>query len=77
MALFRKHKIAGITNPHRQFLLDIQAWVSHLIEERHEVILTMDAYESYDPDSQGISVPLVSTQGYQLTNLNMMANRPP
>jgi len=37
-------------NPHRQFILDLQAWLQNLIQEGHEIILALDANESYNPD---------------------------
>ena len=49
-ALFREHNIFTPPNPHRQFILDLQAWLQNLIQEGHEIILALDANESYNPD---------------------------
>ena len=47
----------------RQFILDLQAWVEHLIDSRHDIILSMGAIASYDPDSSATAHPLVFHPG--------------
>ncbi len=37
-------------SPHRQFILDLQAWLEHLIRIDHDIILALDANETYNPD---------------------------
>lgn len=44
--------------PRRQFILDFQAWLEMKIAEGHELIIGMDANDTYNPDSSGISHPL-------------------
>jgi hypothetical protein len=61
--LFRDHHIPGTPNPHHQFILDIQSWVSHLIHLGHEIILALDANKTYNPDMTGSSSPLTYTPG--------------
>jgi hypothetical protein len=59
--LFRQHGITAEPSPHRQFILDFQAWVSHMQTNKHEVIIALDANEAYDPDSSSSSHPLPFT----------------
>jgi hypothetical protein len=61
--LFREHHIPGIPNPHRQFILDIQSWITHLTNLGHEIILALDANETYNPDIPGSLSPLQYTPG--------------
>ncbi len=35
-------------HPRRQFKMDLQAWIEHLIQTNHEIILSMDANEPYN-----------------------------
>lgn len=53
--LLRENNLPAAPHPHRQFILDLQPWIESLIQEDHEIILTMDANEPYNPD---ISVPV-------------------
>jgi hypothetical protein len=50
---FRSQGSTQQPNPHRQFILDLQSWLSHLISAGHEIILSIDANEAYQPDSPG------------------------
>lgn len=52
-AHFRSKLIMDPPNPHRQFILDLQSWLSHMIQHQHEIISALDANESYDPDIPG------------------------
>lgn len=51
--LHHMHKQKTMAQPHRQFFLDLQSWVEHLIRNNHDVILAMDANHTYDPDTTG------------------------
>jgi hypothetical protein len=53
-------------HPHRQFILDLQAWLEHLISTDHEIILALDANEPYNPDISASHHPLSYEMG-QLT----------
>jgi hypothetical protein len=39
--LFRNNNLPGTPNPHEQFILDLQSWLSHLISLEHEIILSL------------------------------------
>ncbi len=45
-------------NPHRQFILDLPAWMEHLIETEHKIMLSLDENEPYNPDLPGTVHPL-------------------
>ncbi len=47
--------MSKLGDPHRQFILDLQAWVEH---DLHEIILTIDVNETYEPESTGPFSPL-------------------
>lgn len=38
-------------NPHRQFVLDLQAWLEHLIRNGHQIILSIDSNKEINPTS--------------------------
>jgi hypothetical protein len=44
-------------NPHKQFVLDLQAWISHLRSDGKSIILCLDANETVTPDD-GMFHPL-------------------
>jgi len=48
--LHREQHINYTPDPCRKFILDLQAWLEHLIKEGHQLIVAMDANMSYDPD---------------------------
>jgi hypothetical protein len=51
-------------NPHRQFILDLQAWLETIQADGHDIILSINANETYSPDVRSPShslPPLVST----------------
>jgi len=51
-------------NPHMQFILDLQAWLEPILNDGHDIILSIDANETYSPDVRFPShslPPLVST----------------
>jgi hypothetical protein len=52
--LHSQHNQRVNAQPRRQFILDLQGWISHLISLDHEIILSMDANMSYNPD---VTVP--------------------
>lgn len=52
------HKQHISANPRRQFILDLQAWIKELIHQEHEIILAIDANDSYDPDTSTNEHPL-------------------
>ena len=58
--------------PKRQFILDLQSWLENLIGAGHELIVCMDANDSYDPDNSVPSHPLHDVYGKP--TVNMMAN---
>jgi hypothetical protein len=64
-SLHHLHNQSVTAQPRRQFILDLQAWISYLISLHHEIILSMDANMSYDPDTTTSShpLPLLYTQG--------------
>jgi hypothetical protein len=51
------------SQPRRQFMLDLQAWLEHIIQDNHEVILSMDANTTYDPDTRHSSHPVIFKTG--------------
>jgi hypothetical protein len=63
--LSRLHRDQGqrmTANPRRQFILDLQAWLESRIAEGHDLIIGMDAYDSYNPDAVGTVQPLDYSQ---------------
>ena len=59
--LSRLHRDQGqqmTANPRRQFILDLQAWLESRIAEGHDLIIGMDANDSYNPDAVGTVQPL-------------------
>jgi hypothetical protein len=53
-----------LPNPHMQFILDLQAWSEPILNDGHDIILSIDANETYSPDVRSPShslPPLVST----------------
>ncbi len=54
----RTNNLPIAPHPRRQFFLDLQAWMEHLIADNHDLILAMDANESYNPDVPGTARPL-------------------
>ncbi len=61
--LHRHHNQNVAPHPHRQLILDLQSWIEHLIKEGHEIILTIDANETYNPDICGNHHPLQYSSG--------------
>ncbi len=56
--LYRTHHLQAAPHPHRQFILDLQSWLEHLIKEDYDIILTLDANEPYNPDVPVAQHPL-------------------
>ena len=56
------------SQPRRQFMLDLQAWLEHIIQDNHEVILSMDANTTYDPDTRHSSHPVIFKTGVPTVN---------
>jgi len=56
--IHRQQNIQPPPNPQWQFILDLQAWIESLQGDQHQIILCMDANETYDPDQEYISHPL-------------------
>ncbi len=52
-AAIRNNNLPIAPNPRRQFIMDLQAWIEHLIHTEHDIILSMDANEPYNPDIPG------------------------
>ncbi len=50
-------------HPHRQFILDLQAWLEYLINTDHEIILALDSNEPYNPDIPSGQHPLPYESG--------------
>jgi len=48
--LYREQTVNQAPDPRRQLVLDLQAWLEHLIQESHQLIVAMDANMVYDPD---------------------------
>ncbi len=57
-------------NPRRQFILDLQSWIEHLIQTNHDVILTMDANKAYDPDTPSTAHSILYQPGKLTINKN-------
>ena len=55
---YREQNIPTPPNPRRQFMLDLQAWIESLQSEQHQIILCLNANETYDPDQEYLSHPL-------------------
>ncbi len=60
----RKDNLPKAPHPCRQFILDLQSWLEQLLHSGHEIILTMDANENYNPDVPG-----------SIHHLNFFANK--
>jgi hypothetical protein len=52
-AAIRNDNLPIAPNPRRQFIMDLQSWIEHLIHTEHDIILSMDANEPYNPDIPG------------------------
>jgi hypothetical protein len=63
----READILTQPNPRRQFILDLQAWVEHLILMNHDIILSLDANEDYTTSIPQLS-PLTYTPGKHILN---------
>lgn len=59
----RDNNLPIAPHPRRQFILDLQSWIEHLIQTNHDVVLAMDANESYNPDIPSKAQPLQYQQG--------------
>ncbi len=59
----RENNLNIAPHPRRQFILDLQSWIEHLIQNNHDVILALDANEPYNPDIPSTAKPLQYTQG--------------
>jgi hypothetical protein len=57
-----------MAQPRHQFILDLQAWLEEKINNNHEIILGIDANETYDPDTPGASCPLIYKEGIPTFN---------
>jgi len=66
--IFSQNGITSEHNPHRQFILGFQAWVSHMQTNKHELIIALDANETYHPDSSSPSHPLSFTPAKPTVN---------
>ncbi len=64
----REQNLPIAPHPQRQFILDLQAWIEHLIQTEHEIILALDANETYNPDEPGVVRPLTYQTGQLTTN---------
>jgi hypothetical protein len=60
----RENNLPIAPHPRRQFILDLQAWIEHLIHTNHDIILAMDANEPYNPDVPCTAKPLIYKQGH-------------
>jgi hypothetical protein len=67
-AMFRQHNKIVVPDPNRQFILDLQCWISELQKERTQIILGLDNNDELNPaNSQVIqthynpSLPLLNT----------------
>jgi len=47
-----------LSQPRRQFILDLQGWLQTKIDEGHELIVSMDANDTYNPDTPGVAHPV-------------------
>jgi len=56
-------KSTSTPDPHRQFILDIQAWISHLQEQEHSIILCLDSNENLNSMDNGCYDPLEYNNG--------------
>jgi hypothetical protein len=63
----RQDNLPIAPHPRRQLILDLQSWIEHLIQTDHEIILSMDANEPYNPDIPGAAHPLP----FSITKLTM------
>jgi hypothetical protein len=68
--LHRKHNQNIDAQPRRKFILDLQALIGYLRETNHEVILSLDANTSYDPDASAPTHPLLYTPGIPTVDKN-------
>ncbi len=52
-ALLAIQKPGSTTSPalHKQFILDLQSWIEHLIHNNHQIILALDNNEEINPES--------------------------
>jgi len=47
-----------LSQPRRQFILDLQGWLQTKIDDGHELIVSMDANDTYNPDTPGVAHPV-------------------
>jgi hypothetical protein len=60
-AAIRESNLPIAPNPRRQFILDLQSWLENLINTEHDIILSMDAKDTYNPEVPGTPQPLIYT----------------
>jgi hypothetical protein len=64
---FRSENKTIQPNPRRQFILDLQAWLEHLIQKKHDIVLTLDGNEDYTETAK-LFTPLSYTPGKHITS---------
>ena len=64
---FRSEHKTTQPNPRRQFILDLQAWLEHLITTKHDIILCLDENEDYTQNAK-FYTPLSFTPGKHVTS---------
>jgi len=61
--IFHRQNLQMSTNLTRQFFLDLQSWLEHLIDQDHQIILCLDANSTYDLDQYHEACPLTYVPG--------------
>ncbi len=64
--LHTQHKQKTNAQPRRQFILDLQSWLEEKIAQDHDIILTRDCNDTYNPDQPGTIHHLPYTHGIAL-----------
>jgi hypothetical protein len=60
---FHEQNLPGAPDPRKQFFLDLQIWLEFLQQDGHDIILSLDANEVYNPDAQAKAHSLSYTPG--------------
>ncbi len=55
-------------NPKHQFILDLQAWLTSLTNQGHDLIVSLDVNDTYNPDILSSSCHLAYTEGKPVMN---------
>jgi hypothetical protein len=72
LSFYNDHNIASAPDPHRQFMLDLQAWIKKLVRDGHAKVLSLDSNKDIKK-IMGITIPWITSMVPWSGHLNIMA----